>query len=76
MEKGRWWVRMQPRRVKCGTFWHCPHSITGAVTPRGIGDSGGRAPAIGTVAPVGTEGPGGGFLATDGVALERGVTVP
>ena len=46
------------------------------MTPRGIGDSGGRAPAIGTVAPVGTEGPGGGFLATDGVALERGVTVP
>ena len=51
-------------------------SITGAVAPRGIGDSGGGAPATGTVAPGGTEGPGGGSLATDAVALERGVTVP
>ena len=46
------------------------------MAPKGIGDSGGRAPATGTVAPVGTEGPGGGSLATDAVALERGVTVP
>ena len=51
-------------------------SITGAVAPRGIGDSRGGAPATGTVAPGGTEGPGGGSLATDAVALERGVTVP
>ena len=51
-------------------------SITSAVAPRGIGDSGGGAPATGTVAPGGTEGPGGDSLATDAVALERGVTVP
>ena len=51
-------------------------SITGAVAPRGIGDSGGGAPATGTVAPGGTEGPGGGSLTTDSVALERGVMVP
>ena len=46
------------------------------MAPSGIGDSGGGAPATGIVAPGGTEGPGGGFLATDAVALERGVTVP
>ena len=46
------------------------------MAPRGIGDSGGGAPAIGTVAPGGTEGPGGGSLATNAVAIEHGVTVP
>ena len=51
-------------------------SITGAVASRGIRDSGDGAPATGTVAPGGTEGPGGGSLATDAVALERGVMVP
>ena len=40
-----------------------------------MGDSGGRAPAASTVAPRGTEGPGGGSLAPDAVALERSVTV-
>ena len=43
---------------------------------KSIGDSGGRAPAAGTVAPKGMEGPEGGSLASDTVALERGVTVP
>ena len=46
------------------------------MAPRGIGDSVGRAPPTGTVAPGGTEDPGGGSLATDAVALERGVTGP
>ena len=40
------------------------------MAPRSIGDGGGRAPATGTVAPGGTEGLGGGSLATDVVDLE------
>ena len=67
------------RGLECGSgarnVVYCD-SITGAVAPRGIGDSGGGAPATGTVAPGGTERPGGGSLATDAVALERGVSVP
>ena len=51
-------------------------SITSAVAPRGIGDSGGGTPATGTVAPGGMEGRAGGSLVTDTVALEPGVTVP
>ena len=66
------------RGLECGSgarnVRYCD-SITGAVAPRGIGDSGGSPPATGTVAPGGTEGPGGDSLATDAVALERGVTV-
>ena len=67
------------RGLECGSgtrnVGYCD-SITGAVAPRGIGDSGGGAPAPGTVAPEGTEGPGGGSLATDAVALQRDVMVP
>ena len=67
------------RGLECGSgarnVGYCD-SITGAVSLRGIGDSGGGAPATGTVSPGGTEGPGGGSLATDAVALECGITVP
>ena len=67
------------RGLECGSgvrnVGYCD-LITGVVAPRGIGDSGGGAPATSTVAPGGTERPGGGSLATDAVALERGVTVP
>ena len=67
------------RGLECGSgarnVGYCD-SITGAVAPRGIGDSGGGAPATGTVAPGSAEGPGGGSLATDAVALEYGITFP
>ena len=67
------------RGLECGSgvrnVGYCD-SITGAVAPRGIGDSGGGTPATDTVAPGGTEGPGGSSLATDAVALERDVSVP
>ena len=70
---------LSDRGLECGScarnVGYCD-SITGAVAPGGIGDSGGGSPATGSVAPEGTEGPGGGSLATDAVALERGVTVP